>query len=280
MAKQSIFSQVSVDELELALDAPGGTAPYLQSAAFATDKATLESGTIDAPEQLSERVNPESDMETATALFEAYPKLTPLEASSRGFWTHLTHIELWGYMRKRYARILESEDEASRREKIKGKWFLGDPSQGSLMRHPLAGLWWGVRLSVDESRGDGKYDLSRILLRDLDFLTRTFGTYQLGRLPNAVKGILGYIHTHEVDFKSAFEPKMRQIMKHFNSIGGVLQLGCLPSEFYAEELERTKSEWIEAKRAKPERDQELSQEGMGDSANAQAGAGSNQEVPV
>lgn len=255
MAKQKIFSQVSVDELELALDAPEGTAPYLKQVAFAIDKATLESGTIDAPEQLRERVNPESDMETAIALYEAYPKLNPLEASSRGFWTYLTHVDLWDYMQKRFARILAVEDETSRREKIKDKWFLGDPSQGSLMRHPLAGLWWGVRLSVDDSRGDGKYDLSRILLRDLDFLTRTFGTYQLGRLPNAVKGILGYIYNHEEDFKSAFEPKMRHIMKHFNSIGGVLQLGCLPVDFYANELERTKAEWIEAKRAKPEKGQ-------------------------
>ena len=248
MARQLIFSQVAVDELELALKAPGGDAPYQQPAVFASDKHTLESPTIDAPVQLSARVNPDSDMETAIALFEAYPRLNPLEASSRGFWTYLTHVDLWDYMKKRYERIIATPDEQARKDKIRGKWFLGDPSQGSLMRHPLAGLWWGVRLSVAPERGDGKYDLSRILLRDLDFLTRTFGTYQLGRLPNAIKGILGYIYEHDTDFKSAFEPKMRHIMKHFNSIGGVLQLGCLPAEFYADELDRTKSEWIEARR--------------------------------
>lgn len=252
MAKQLIFSQVAVDELELALKAPGGGSPYIESPVFASTRPTLESPTIEAPVQLSSRVNPESDMETAIALFEAYPALNPLEASSRGFWTYLTHVDLWNYMRKRFERIIATPDEVTRKDKIRGKWFLGDPSQGSLMRHPLAGLWWGVKLSIAPERGDGKYDLSRILLRDLDFLTRTFGTYQLGRLPNAIKGILGYIYDHESDFKSAFEPKMRYIMKHFNSVGGVLQLGCLPATFYAEELERTKSEWIEAKRVKPE----------------------------
>lgn len=250
MAKQLIFSQVAVDELEFAIKTSGGDAPYLQPSVFATDKKTLESPTIDAPVQLAARVNPESDMETAIAIYEAYPNLNPLEASSRGFWTYLTHVELWDYMRKRFERILATPDPDVRRDKIIGKWFLGDPSQGSLMRHPLAGLWWGVRLSVDTTRGDGRYDLSRILLRDLDFLTRTFGTYQLGRLPGAVKGILGYIFDHQEDFKSAFEPKMRHIMKHFNSIGGVLQLGCLPPEFYADELDRTKSEWIDAKKTK------------------------------
>lgn len=111
MARQLIFSQVAVDELELALKAPGGDAPYQQPAVFASDKHTLESPTIDAPVQLSARVNPDSDTETAIALFEAYPRLNPLEASSRGFWTYLTHVDLWGYMKKRYERIIATPDE-------------------------------------------------------------------------------------------------------------------------------------------------------------------------
>ena len=251
MAKQLIFSQIAVEELSLAFKAVGGDKPYLMQVPFATDKKTLESPTIEAPELLAARVNPDSDIETAIALYEAYPNLNALEASSRGFWTYLTHVDLWNYMHKRFG-VLADMDESARRQRIKEKWFLGEPSQGNLMRHPLAGLWWGVRLSIDESRGEGRYDLSRILLRDLDFLTRTFGTYQLIRLPNAVKGILGYILEHEADFKSAFEPKIRHVMKHFNSVGGVLQLGCLPVSFYADELERTRAEWIEAKRSKPE----------------------------
>ena len=33
-------------------------------------------------------------------------------------------------------------------------------------------------------------------------------------------------------------------MKHFNSLGGALHLGCLDENFYAEELDRTRDEWI------------------------------------
>ncbi len=274
MAKQLIFPQVTVDELEMSLAAPGGDAPYLQSCAFAMERKTLESSTIDAPVQLAERVNPGSDTDTAIAIFEAYPNLNPLEASSRGFWTHLTHVELWDYMRERFKSVLETSDEVSRKKKIRGKWFLSDISQGGLMRHPLAGLWWGVKLSVVPERGEGRYDLSRILLRDLDFLTRTFGTYQLGRLPNAAKGILEYIFEHQEDFKSSFEPKIRHIMKHFNSIGGVLQLGCLPASFYGEELDRTKTEWIEAKRSRPDDGNDEENEG------ASSGATGADEHPV
>ncbi len=248
MAKQLIFSQIAVDELSIAFTNAGGDQPYLQTAPFATDRKTLESPTIDAPEQLFARVNPDSDLDTAIALYEAYPKLNNLEASSRGFWTYLTHIDLWDYMHKRF-KLSADMNESARRHRIKEKWFLGEPSQGNLMRHPLAGLWWGVKLTVAPERGDGnKYELTRILFRDLDVATRTLGTYQLGRLPKAIKGILGYIADHPDDFKSSFEPKMRYIMKHFNSLGGVLQLGCLDSSFYGSELDRVKSEWIVAKK--------------------------------
>lgn len=242
MAKQLIFSKAAVDQLEASFNAPGGDAAYLSAAPFAAAFKTLESP-IDAPHQLPSRVNPNSDVDTAIALYEAYPNLNPLEASSRGFWTYLTHVDLWNYMRNRFP-LSADMDVAARRNKIKDKWFLGEPSQGSLMRHPLAGLWWGVKLSVDESRGSGRYDLTRILFRDLDFLTRTLGTYQLGRLPAAVRGILGYMFNHQEDFKGQFEDKTRYIMKHFNSMGGALHLGCLDEKFYAEEMDRTRNEWI------------------------------------
>ena len=251
MSKQHIFSQIAVDELSIAFKNAKGDLPYLQSSPFATDRKTLESPTIDAPEQLTARIDPASDVDTAIALYEAYQNLNALEASSRGFWTYLTHIDLWDYMHKRFALSADME-ESVRRQRIKEKWFLGDPSQGNLMRHPLAGLWWGVKLTVAPERGDdNKYELTRILFRDLDLATRTLGTYQLGRLPMAIKGILGYVADHPDDFQSSFEPKMRYIMKHFNSIGGVLQLGCLDASFYGCELDRVKSEWVVAKKASP-----------------------------
>lgn len=253
MAKQFIFTQIAVDELFRAFKNAKGDLPYLQPSPFATDRKTLESPTIEAPMQLVARVNPKSDINTAIALYEAYPNLNALEASSRGFWTYLTHIDLWDYMHKRFV-LSAGIEESKRRQLIREKWFLDEPSQGNLMRHPLAGLWWGVKLTVAPERGeDNKYELTRILFRDLDLATRTLGTYQLGRLPTAIKGILGYVADHPDDFKSSFEPKMRYIMKHFNSIGGVLQLGCLDASFYGHELNRVKSEWIGAKRVSPSR---------------------------
>lgn len=241
MGKQKIFSQNALKELSAAFRADDSL--YLSDLPFALGYEELESPDINVAESLTQRVDPSSDFETAIALFEAFPNLNALEASSAGFWTHLTHIELWDYMHKRFP--LENLSLDARRDRIKKKWFLGEPSQSSLIHHPLAGLWWGAKLTVAPERGAaGQYDFTRILYRNLDVPTRTLGTYELGRLPAAIKGILGYVYEHPEDFKHEYEAKMRGIMRLLNSIGGVLQLGCLDEAFFKEQIADNQYYWI------------------------------------
>ena len=254
MEKQKIFSQKAVKELFEVFRADDSV--YLSTVPFAVGYEELESPDINKVENLPERADPNSDCETAIALFEAFPNLNALEASSSGFWTHLTHVELWNYMRKRFP--LDNLSPDVRRDRIKKKWFLGEPSQSALIHHPLAGLWWGVKLTVAPERGiAGQYDLTRILYRNLDVPTRTLGTYELGRLPAAIKGILGYVYDHPEEFKNEYEAKMRAIMRLLNSIGGVLQLGCLDEAFFQEQIAANRDLWInEKKTAKAEKDEE------------------------
>jgi len=258
MSKQKIFSQKAVQDIYAAFKADSSI--YLSNIPFAVGYEELESPDIEVAENLAKRVNPASDCETAIALFEAFPNLDPLEASSAGFWTHLTHIELWDYMHNRFP--LAGLSPESLCNKIKTKWFMGkggekrgtdkeagDLSQSILIHHPLAGLWWGVKLTVAPERGvAGQYDLTRILYRNLDVPTRTLGTYELGRLPAAIKGVLGYVYDHPAEFANEYEAKMRRIMRLLNSIGGVLQLGCLDEAFFREQIASNKSLWIVAKK--------------------------------
>jgi hypothetical protein len=110
-------------------------------------------------------------------------------------------------------------------------WFLSSSAQSNLLRHALSGLWWSVHLSVDEER-DNKYRLTEILFRQLDFPTRTLGTYKLGRHKEAVLGILEFIQENEDLFKSKFEPKTRFVTKHLNVIGGVKPLSYFKRDFF------------------------------------------------
>ena len=116
-------------------------------------------------------------------------------------------------------------------------WFLQSSSQGSLMRHPLAGLWWGVYLSVDAARTN-KYELTKILFRQLDFPTRTLGTFKLGRHKEAVIGILEFIKEHEDLFESRFEKKTRYITRHLNLVGGTVNLAYFDRDFFKDELKK------------------------------------------
>ena len=255
MQHQKIFSKKALEDIRGRFLGVDGDASYLREVPFAAAGfEELESPDIELCESLPARADPASDVDTAIALFEAFPSLNPLQASSAGFWTHLTHVELWDYMRRRFPLPTggDRKSRESRIAKIEEKWFLPQtPSQSALIHHPLAGLWWGVKLSVAPERGeDRKYDLTRILYRNLDLPTRTLGTYELGRLPAAVKGTLGYVFDHPELFEEEYEAKMRAIMRLLNSIGGVLQLGCLEEKFFRSKIDENRPSWIAARKKK------------------------------
>jgi hypothetical protein len=152
----------------------------------------------------------------------------------------LSHVDLYPYMIKRWnsAYLGTAKDNKAY---ILEHWFLRSTSHSDLLRHTLSGLWWAVYLSVDEERGDNKYELTEILFRQLDFPTRTLGAYSLGRHKEAVIGILEFIKENKELFKSGFEDKTRYITKHLNLIGGVKPISFYERQFFKEELKKVSS---------------------------------------
>ena len=69
---------------------------------------------------LIEKMIPDSkhDFESAVALYEAYPDLTPLVASQQSLWVYLSHNELFSYVQKRWKVSSESTEE-----RMKKQWF-------------------------------------------------------------------------------------------------------------------------------------------------------------
>jgi hypothetical protein len=237
MEKQLIFKEKYLNQLRKNLE-DGVSVELYRSNEFVNDrKATLMMPNIRKPENLSKRLDIDNDFDSAIQLYEAFKSLEPIQASDERLWTYLSHVDLYSYMIKRWNSAYMGTAKDSRTY-ILEHWFLRSSSHSDLLRHALSGLWWAVYLSVDETRGDKKYELTKILFRQLDFPTRTLGSYSLGRHKEAVIGILEFIQENEGLFKNGFEDKTRYITKHLNLIGGVKPISYYNRQFFKVELQK------------------------------------------
>jgi hypothetical protein len=241
--KQKIFRERYVNQLKKEVQS-GEIVNHYKSTEFVYDKnEVLPVQDIDIPKDLLNSLDVGNDCKTAIAIYEAYKNLKPIQASDERLLTYMAHVDLYPYMIKRWSEVYNGT--ALNPEKyILDHWFLSSSAQSNLLRHALSGLWWSVHLSVDDAR-DNKYELTEILFRQLDFPTRTLGTYKLGRHKEAVLGILEFIQENEDLFKSKFEPKTRFVTKHLNIIGGVKPLSYFKREFFKNELEKIRDQIVE-----------------------------------
>ena len=236
MAKQLIFKEKYVAKLKENINVE-----FFRSMEFVYDKKqVLMLPNVETTPDLASKLKPDNDFETAVKLYEVFKDLEPIQASDERLWAYLALVDLFPYMQKRWNAVYKGEVKGNK-DYILEHWFLSSSAQSSLLRHALAGLWWAVHLSVDETRGEeSKYDLTKILFRQLDFPTRTLGVYKLGRHKEAVIGILEFIKENEALFKSKFEDKTRFITKHLNVVGGVKSLAYYDRNFFKSELEKVK----------------------------------------
>lgn len=175
------------------------------------------------------------DAENAVSLYSAYRDLTPLQASDTRLWTYLAHVDLYPYMCARWDAVKTGRAKDASKYII-AHWFVGTPSQSNLLRHGLAGLWWAAFLSHDPERED-QFELTKILFTQLDFATRTLGTYKLARYKPAVLGILEFIAENEDLFSEHFESKQRFVTRYLNQVGGVKPMPYFAKDFFKSELE-------------------------------------------
>lgn len=237
MKAQLVFTEKYLDELKRNVRDGISIDSYKENQFPADLVRTRKMGGIEAPEDLLSQMDIKDDCATAIALFEAYKNIEPIEATDERFWAYLTHVDLFEYVQRRWPAIIENTTN-SHKDYILQYWFLTTVSQSTLMRHSLARLWWGVYLSVDEARGSGKYDLTKVLFRQLDFATRTLGTYKLGRHKPAVIGILEFVEENPELFKNCFEAKSRFLAEHLNRVGGTKEISFFEKDFFKSELKK------------------------------------------
>lgn len=234
--KQKIFRERYVNKLKKEVKS-GEIVSHYKSKEFVYDtNEILPVLNIEMPKDLLNRLDVKNDCKTAIAIYEAYENLEPIQASDERLWTYLAHVDLYPYMIERWPKVYNGT-EPKPIDYIMRHWLLKSSAQNNLLRHGLSGLWWSVYLSIDEERAN-KYELTEVFFRQLDFPTRTMGTYRFGRHKEAVLGILEFIQENEDLFKSKFEPKTRFVTKHLNVIGGVKPLSYFKRDFFKSELEK------------------------------------------
>ncbi len=123
--------------------------------------------TIRYPEGLLSKLIPtaQGDCQSAIALYEAYPNLTPLQASDKAFWTYLTHVDLFEYVQARFPKVKEDDFENS--QYVYDHWFCGEDWT---WRHPLGSLWWFVYQTIEEGSND-PYKYTRFFFSSCGFTT-------------------------------------------------------------------------------------------------------------
>lgn len=207
---------------------------------------------VEQPEGLLDRMlNASNEYEAAIHLYEAYRDISPVVAASPSFWIYLTHVDLAKYVRKEWPDLERYETDNNKKKQKKGEgrsdadkkkyildhWLI---SPNGLMRTTLMNLWWSVYLTVDESKGMEKYELTKIFFSNSGMRTRRLGTGHLGRNKEALKGILTFMKENPDIFESGIENRMIWITRHFNLIGGTKPLANMPSSFFIRELEKFK----------------------------------------
>ncbi len=178
------------------------------------------------------------DFENAKILYEKYKDLTPLQASDVRLWAYLSHVQFYKYVRKRWPNV---KTVANPKKYILEHWFIETPSQGNLIRHSLAGLWWNAYLTYDDTRKD-PYELTKELYKQLDIATRTLTTYEAGRHKELVHGVLEFIIENPILFATARETKTRHITRYINIIGGTKPLGFFSKDYFKALIKQTKPE--------------------------------------
>lgn len=189
------------------------------------------------PDGLLERLDPtpDGDLQSAIAIYEAYPDLSPLFAQQDDLWVYLTHVDLFEYVKKRWP-IKASKDIglANQCDFIEDHWFRHSKH---LFRTSIGGLWWQVKLTMDETR-DNPFELTGVYFKCGQDFHQRFGELSLIRHKEAMVGVLEFLKNHDYLIEKGFDPKGQFISRLFNNIGGTKLLSSLPREYFTEVLEK------------------------------------------
>lgn len=208
------------------------TFPYDESYLLVTPQ-------VKHPENLLEQLKAttDGDFQSAIAIYNAYPTLTPLQAINVQFWESLCLTDAFPYMRDRW-HLREAKDEEELKRGIINHFTM----ENGLMRHGLGGLWWLVHLTVDEDR-DQRFELTEMLFKNYTLRFIRLGVGKVIQHKEAAIGILQFIKDNE-RYITSMENVANNLTSYFNKLGAVKQLTFLDRHFFYHEMEEHIDEFM------------------------------------
>ena len=163
---------------------------YYKETGYIFDESETIKADIDFdPLSIVEKLNPESDSDTAELIHSSFIGLDPIGASYKFFWSTLTHREYWDYTQKRWP-LKDSPINI-----IRARWFFEDSDRNAFSRNAISRLWWSANLtfkpwekeeSLNIFESEDPYKYTKILTSSSqliqDILDRKWGSNLIFRI--------------------------------------------------------------------------------------------------
>jgi hypothetical protein len=178
------------------------------------------------------------DLENSIQLHRAFPNLTRTQACDQGFWARLCHVECWEYMRRRWDASTKKKNKRSRY--VAERYFVPRAQSRCLMRNGIARLWWAAYLTCDPANAKNQYELTAVLLRQLD-ITKNLLERSYGRSDSLLKCALRFLAAHKDDLLvpgNVARRRCRVLFRRLNSLGGVGLLDTMTDKAIVDYLEQ------------------------------------------
>ena len=162
-----------------------------------------------------------SDFETAKWLYSSLD-INRVEASMPEFWTYISLKYCWSYLINLLKVNTNEENWFEKLEPL----FIFTSSQNNLMSHPLASLWWTVKIfnEIEGISNSECNELLKVFLKDKNIRDKNFGKHQLIRNPELLRGITTFYRDSKgADYKGKKLPTeafAQQLMKFVNHRAG------------------------------------------------------------
>ncbi|ARV16639.1 DUF6339 family protein [Polaribacter sp. SA4-12] len=185
--------------------------------------------------------NPKDEFSLAKILYEGL-QINENQASNNLFWLYLNLGPFFSFIKNRWIQKWNENDEKLRND-LERFLLSIEPSHNSLIKSPIAGLWWAIHLTIDHSLED-KYYYSKVFLSERNLRDKNIGSYQLIRDKKVLQAVLDFYNTYknkELNGKRiGSEAIAQQMIKTLNQIGGLTVLSYLDKDEVFQKMEKFK----------------------------------------